>query len=76
MSPLSELGLPQKLASKYRDGYRTKMQLVIDHTSRPETNLYKCRKRQTGGYPTIPPRHGIHPGRAVGGQCKITRSCD
>ena len=67
-----KLGLSQKFSSKYREGYRTRMQRVIDRTAHPESHLHKRRKRQTGGNPAISPRHGVHPGCVVGGWCKIT----
>ena len=47
------------------------MQRVIDRRTRPETNLYKSRKRLAGGDPAVPPRHGIHPERVMGGWYNI-----
>ena len=69
-------GLPQKFVSKCREGYRTRMQRIIDRTGRSESNLYKSGKRQARSDPVVPPRHGIHPGREIGGWREMTGSCD
>ena len=76
LPPLSTFGVPQKVASKDREGEPTRMQCVIDRIAHPDSGLCETHKIQAGGDPAVFPCHGIHPGRVEGGRYKIIGRCD
>ena len=58
--------LPQRFASKGKEGHRTRMQHKIDRSAYPDSSLYETDKIQASGDPTVLPRHGIDPGVRLG----------